>query len=274
MPQATIQINTSHYKGKNKFTYPFPTPIELLNAKVKVESISIYNSTQNIKTSYDNTTFTIKWLGTDYSITIPAGYYDLSQLNGYIRQQCLLNKLYCDTSTNKIAYFFNLSENATRYKSQLDIYTIPTAAEAATLGYTLPSGASWAFPGSATTGQIQISTGLMTLLGFDTQVLFPTTTQSTNQTFVSDRRPIVSPVFCYLFTCNLINTGFSALPDLFYQLPIKSAFGELLDSDVQNDYVDVAPRSYNEINILLFDQNQNPLEILDEEFAMTLTITM
>jgi len=270
---ANILINTSNYDGKHSYVYKFPVAMNLQNARIAVDSMAIYNSTYNISSSLQNNQFVIKWLGTDYNIVIPDGYYSFDNLNNFLEHQCLINNLYCTTdSGSKFVYFMNISANSVSYKAELDLFTIPTSAQATSLSYTIASGATWSFPVSATTPQIQLNAGLQKLFGFKSQLLFPLTPQSSNQIFVSDTYPILSPIFCYIFTCNLINTKFSQSPNLFYQIPIKSDFGGLIDIQQRSAFIDVAEGSYNNITIQLLDQNLNPLQLNDPELSLTISL--
>lgn len=270
---GNIQINSSHYDGKYSYIYKFPAPVTFKNAKVAVESLSIYNSTFNINTKFNNNVMSILWLGNTYNIIIPDGYYSIDQLNSFLQQQCLINNLYCTTNSgSNYVYFINLSANVVTYDIELDLFTIPTSTQASALGFTIASGATWSFPASATTPQLQINAGLQTLFGMTNQSLFPLTPQSTNQTFVSNGTPVISPVFCYVFACNLINTSLSSSPNLLYQLPLTAGFGELITTTQRSEYIDVSSATYSQITISLFDQNGSPLEINDPELSMVLNL--
>jgi hypothetical protein len=59
-------------------------------------------------------------------------------------------------SNGDIVYFVEILENASLYKIQLNLYAIPTAAQATTLSYTIPSGASWSSPTTSETPTLTI----------------------------------------------------------------------------------------------------------------------
>ena len=273
---GTITINTSNYDPvANSYRYKFPQAVNFKNAKVSVQSVAIYNSTYNLTAARNNNKCTIKWLGTDYNLTIPDSFLNFDGFNFFIKQQCLLNKLYCVTSDGDFVYFINISANGAVYKSQIDLYTIPTAAQAITYGYTLPSGATWSFPATATTPQLSIAAGLKSYFGFKTQTLFPLTPQNTNQTFTSDpgSYPTVNPVFAYLFTCNLINNKFSLEPGLLTQITVNNEFGGLMQMQSTHDSaIDIADGSYSEITIKLLDQTLLPLQYVDKDLVLTLKL--
>jgi len=273
---GNITINTSHYDDVAKsYRYKFPQSVAFRNAKVSVQSLAVYNSTYNITADRQNNKCTIKWLGTDYNLTLPDSFLDFNGFNYFLKQQCLLNKLYCITTSGDFVYFINVSTNAATYKAQFDFYTIPTSAQATTLGYTIPPGATWAFPGTQTTPQLLIANNLRSYFGFKTQTLFPLTPQNTNQTILSDPNayPTVNPVFAYLLSCNLINTKFSLEPGLLTQITVNTDFGGLMQMQGSHDSaIDVEDGSYSEITIKLLDQTLLPLQHVDKDLVLTLKL--
>lgn len=271
---GTITINTSHYDPvTNSYRYKFPRAVQFRESKVSVQSLAIYNSTYNITAARNNNKFTIKWLGTDYNIVIPDVFFDFDSFNYFIKQQCLLNKLYCITTDGDFVYFINVSANTATYKAQIDLFTIPTSAQATSYGYTLPVGATWSFPVTPITPQLLIADDLRSYFGFKSQTLFPLTPQSTNQTISSDSYPTINFVFAYLLTCNLINTPLSLEPSLFTQITVNTQFGGLMQMQSTHDSsVNIADGSYSEIVIKLLDQTLLPLQHVDNDLVLTLKL--
>jgi len=96
----TIVINSSNYvQGSgNQFTIAFPAPVKF-NAgdKIAVASCAIYNSTFNITAARGNNKISLIWNAATpqtYVFTFPDGYYSASDMNAFIQQQCILNRLY------------------------------------------------------------------------------------------------------------------------------------------------------------------------------------
>jgi hypothetical protein len=79
MPK-TIVINSSNYvqNSGNKYVYNFPKQII---SSIGVSQIAMYNSIRNITESRGNNKITLNWLGEIYNITIPNGYYSVSEIN-------------------------------------------------------------------------------------------------------------------------------------------------------------------------------------------------
>jgi hypothetical protein len=273
-----IVINSTHYvqNSGNQFIYKLLTPKNFPpGSKLSLLSFSLYNQTFNITSTYNNNTFSIIWLGTTYNFVIPSGYYAVSDINAYIQYCLLQNNLYVTTSQSTPYYFIAAVANSIQYSAQISVIPIPTAANATTLGYTKPSGATWSWPSIATTPQIVLSAGLGEILGFSSTMLtLPAVVKSTNQSFLSNQTPILSPIYSYLISCNLLNSSMSIFNQLMFQVPLGgTGFGDLLtyNATMQME-LDIHPGVYSQIQITFNDQNYNPLSLIDPELTLILLI--
>jgi hypothetical protein len=276
----TLVINNSNYVSgsNNKFIYNLPTAY---NAKagdrIGVSSISIYNSTYNIRAVSGNNTITlsIPWLSRTSTLTIPDGYYSISDLNNYIQAQCILLGWYLvNASSGSNIYFWELKVNTTSYGSQINFYLFPTAG-------TMPSGYTYAtsgtsvissYPASAVTGQMTFNTAFGSLIGLPGGT-YPTTTQATYTVIQSTLTPYISPVNSYILTCNLVNSPYSIPNNILFSVPITGGFGSLIVPSIGSViYNDISPAIYNSITITLYDQNFNLLNLLDNEMVLSLVI--
>jgi hypothetical protein len=109
MPRDIISINSTQYVGNNLYRLKLPKAVEFKKGdKLSLYSFSMYNSFYNIsQTQYQNTNIQFTWFdGTVYNWTIPDGYYSLSDLNLFLQQQFVLNKLYC---VNSNYLFYSIS---------------------------------------------------------------------------------------------------------------------------------------------------------------------
>ena len=168
--------------------------------------------------------------------------------------------------------FMKLYKNSVRYALQLNAYYLPTSANATTLGYTKPSGATWSYPASNQTPQLTFNSSFGNLLGFSAQT-YPATIQATNQSIVSTQTPIISPVNSYVLTCNLINSRYSIPSDLFFAIPLNGALGQLISYVAPSVvYSEIAPNVYSNIVISFYDQLFNKLMMNDNEIVLTLAI--
>lgn len=275
----TIIINTSNHveNTENQYIYTFPSTVKFNDGDaIGVSSIALYNSTFNITSSRGNNTFTISWNAdttTTFNITIPDGYYSVENLNFFLQQQCILNNLYVTNSSGENVYFLEFIINPPRYAVSLNAYPIPTSAQATTLGYTQPAGATWTYPATAQCPQITFNSEFGALIGYTAGSYPSTSSESTIQNFISDLTPNLNVVDSYIMTCSLINSPYSIPSDAFFSVPLTASLGELISvSPSQIVFNNIAPNSYQQIKISFFDQNFRPLEMNDNQLTLTLAI--
>ena len=144
----TLIINSSNYVANsgNTYTYQLPSSWKVADGdQIGVASVSVYNNTFNVTNTRGNNKITIYWNAntqTQYTLTIPDGYYSSTDLNYQLQQFCILNNLYVTNSSGNYVYFVEIQQNAPRYSLQLNTYYLPTTANATTLGYTKPTGST------------------------------------------------------------------------------------------------------------------------------------
>jgi hypothetical protein len=274
-----ITLNTTNYlAGTNKYRLNFPSPIDFSNnnARLSMYQYSVYNSTYNISSSLGNNTYSIVWVnGTTYNFTIPNGYYDFNGLNQIFQYNMAQNYLYLQSTSNssQVMYFIDCLPNITAYAAEIDILYVPTTLPS---GYQIPSGASWSLPATATYPQLVLSPNLQTIFGFPNQNTFPVSTTASpaiNLSFLSTTYPVLSPVFCYCVATNLINSPFNVVPGMFFQIPLTAGFGELIEATLPNSIaMTIAPGRYQYIEFQLYDQNMNPLILIDPEITISVLI--
>ena len=207
MPKIVV-LNSSDYTANsgNTYTYSLPqTYKSQVGDQIGVSSVSMYNSTFNITASRGNNTIQLIWNAgttTTYTFTIPDGYYSVSDLNYFLQQQMILNNLYCTTNGGtQNVYFAELQINSVRYSVSLNLYYLPTSANATTLGYSIPAGATWTFPVSNKTPQLTINSAFGNLIGQNAGS-YPSAVSASNVQFISTKTPVISPVDSYILTCN------------------------------------------------------------------------
>ena len=275
----TIIINTSNHveNTDNQYVYTFPSTVKFNDGDaIGVSSVALYNSTFNITSTRANNTFTISWNAaatTTFNITIPDGYYSVENLNFFLQQQCITNNLYVINSSGQYVYFLEFIINPPRYAVSLNAYPIPTAAQATTLGYIQPVGATWVYPAAAQCPQITFGTDFGALIGYTAGSYPSTSSVSTIQNFISDLTPNLNVVDSYIMTCSLINSPYSIPSDAFFSIPLTAGLGSLI-SVFPSEIVfnNIAPNSYQQIKISFFDQIFRPLEMNDNQLTLTLAI--
>lgn len=276
----TIVINSSNYVlgSGNEYVYEFPSQLKFNeNHKLGVSGVSIYNSTFNITARRGNNTLTFIWNAdttTTYTFTIPDGYYSVNQVNEFLQAQCILNNLYVTNASSQNVYFIQLITNSSRYSVQLNSFYLPTSAQATTLGYSKPSGATWNFPIAASTPQLTFNAIFGNLIGFEGGT-YPSAVQTTNQEFISTKSPKLNVVDNYVMTCNMIsNVDYSIPSNILFTIPLTAGLGSLISITPASVILNhIAANHYKQIVIKFFSQEFEPLELNDTELTLTLVIS-
>jgi len=236
----------------------------------------MYNSFYNIsQTQYQNTNIQFTWFdGTIYNWVIPDGYYSLSDLNLWLQQQFILNKLYCVNQNNSQNIFFvQFQTNSVLYKAEIDTYFVPSSANAALYEYQKPEGSLWSFPSINTMVQITINDNLGTYFCFSSKRTFGNISPSQNVNYLSDICPSISRVFSIYLGCNLITSDYNQIGNLFSQFVISASYGNLIKIESPIDaLISIKEGIYSEITITLWDQENRPLQFVDKELTLFLIV--
>ena len=147
---SNVVINSSHWdKSQSKFIYKLKIPQKYESMQVGLASISIYNQFFNVSQAYGNNQITILWINnTSFTYTIPDGYYNVSDLNYFLQNKMIGDKLYMTSGTGasiQNIFFVEFIIDANRYAVQLNVYAIPNTASNSNT-WALPSGSVWGFP--------------------------------------------------------------------------------------------------------------------------------
>jgi len=276
----TIVLNTSNIEaGTNntKLVYNFPSGgYYFKNDQIALQSLYQYFSIFNITSSYGNNAFTYTWFdGTTYSISIPDGYYEISDINSYFQSIMIANKHYMTNSAGQFIYFLEFVVNTSRYAVQINSYPLDTST--ATLNsYSLPSGASWSVPSSATQSQLNITTtGFGEVLGYEV-ASYPTTQTytagSSSISFLSSVAPQVTPYSSILVSCSLVNNK-AIVPTniLASYTPLGTSVGSLFKYEPNyTSFADIEDGQYTQLTIEFRDQLQRQIIIQDPNMLISL----
>jgi len=276
MPRDIISINSTHYVGNNLYRLKLPKAVEFKKGdKLSLYSFSMYNSFYNIsQTQYQNTNITFTWFdGTVYNWVIPDGYYSLSDLNLWLQQQFILNKLYCVNSNNsQNIYFVQFQTNSVLYKAQIDLFYMPSATNATLYRYQVAPGATWNFPATNTMVRIAINDNLKVYFG-TSQTTFGIINPAQNMNYLSDVCPSISRVFSIYLGCNLITSDYNQIGNLFSQFPISASYGNLIKIESPIDaLISIKEGIYSEITVSIWDQNNSPLVFIDKDMTLFLIV--
>jgi len=275
----------------NKLVYKFPNSVNLKDKYIAVSEISMYYSWFNIATIYSNNILTYTWtVGSTiitYTITIPDGLYEITDLNNLIQFNCLNNKTYYSNTTGTVNYYpFELILNPVRYAVQLNTYLIPTSAPVGTI---TPVG----FPGFPTTIQnsvITIPANLNTIIGFragfvsDANISNPIGSPATTQyvskaqstgtiSYLSTTAPQVQPNNSVIFSLSGINNPYTQPSSVIYSLNPNVAVGQQVFQVPPNFmWCKMIDGTYNELRLSLLGNDLNPLKIQDPNMTFLLAI--
>lgn len=276
--EEIICINSIAYNNDGcSYTFKFGKTVDFAKgSKVGLVNCSMYNSTANISNAFGNNQMSITWIdGTVLSITLPNGYYAYSDLQNNIQDYLNKNNWYY-TQNNVAMYAFQIDENIPLYKAQLNINPVPSAAQATSLGLTLPTGATWTWPENPITPQITFNTGLGQIMGFVNNLTFPRGGPVANVYAVtSDVFPIISPVYMYILSLNILNNNLNtANNQIFTSVPLNNSFGGLVTfgNGSNPQMVNIYPSRYTQITVRFLDQNLNPVTLIDPELSLLLIL--
>lgn len=204
MSTSTIAFNRNNitsngYNNVLRFNFS-GNAVNVKNQEICISNIQIYNSQFNINgTVYSNNTFAVQVpTAATYqtiNISLPNGYFEYSDISKYITQQLILAGAYLiDAHGNNINYV-KVSANATYYSCQIDLLATPTSLPT---GYTRPatglySSGTTGLPTATNTPKIVLSGNFCSIVGFAAGT-YPSTTQTTNQSFLSTTTPQINPV--------------------------------------------------------------------------------
>jgi hypothetical protein len=247
-----------------------------------VSSITLPYSFYNVSSYYNNQTFSLifpKGATTQtISVTLPEGFYTVTDINSYIQQICLDNGAYLIDSTGNYVYYQQLVYNSTYYSVQLLLYPVPT---------TLPTGYSYASAGTLYTGSANLPTtaytpqlvlssagSISTIIGFVSGATYPSTQSTANQSILSTLTPVGSTVNSIIMQCSLVNNPVTSPSDILDSLPIhNSTFGSNITYEPSFEkFISLSDGTFNNFTFSFRDQNLNEIYARDPNVSITLII--
>jgi len=175
---ATIVLNQSNIVAdgnNNTLVYKFPNSVSFPHHEIAIQNITMYYAWENINPyPLANNTFSYTWVAgttsTTYSITIPAGLYEVVDLNNYLQYIFIQNGTYLINSAGQNVYYAEFLVNPNRYAVQINTFPVPTSLP---VGWTAPVAspsagtAGWVgFPTTTFNPVITIPNNLNKILGF------------------------------------------------------------------------------------------------------------
>jgi len=272
----TLVLNSTNVTSSSTnttFKYNFINGgFQLKNMEMCVSSITLPYSFYNVSSYYNNRTFSLIFptaaTTTTISVTLPEGFYTVTDINSYIQQICLDNGAYLIDSTGNYVYYQQLVYNSTYYSVQLLLYPVPT---------TLPTGYSYATAGSSgsiytsaiklpttayTPQFVLASTGsIATIIGFASGTTYPSAQSTANQSILSTLTPVGSTVNSIIMQCSLVNNPITFPSDILDSMPIKeTSFGSNITYDPSFEkHISLSFGTFNNFTFSFRDQNLNEI---------------
>jgi hypothetical protein len=268
---STIVLNKSNITDtttNNTLVYKFPNSVQFKNCSISVDSVTMYYSWTNINSSpLGNNTFSYTWkVGstvTTYTVTIPDGLYEISDLNSYLQYKFIANGHYLVNSSSQNVYYGEFLVNATTYGVNIVTYAVPTSLPS---GYTAPSGFA-GYPSASYYPVITIPANFNSIVGYTAGY---TTSSGTNS---STSTPQVQPNPTLFLTCSGISNKYTNPSTILYSITPKVALGEIIDDRPnEKSYSKLVDGTYNQLTIRILGSDYNPITILDPAMTIMLSI--
>ena len=278
---STIILNSTNRSSTNRsrYEYLFPSTVKFpKGSKIALQSFSMFNAIFNIEAQRGNNQVKLIWnadTAVEYTFTFDDGFYSISDFNYAFQHKCILNDLYMIDADGNFVFFVEFLPNAVLYASEIDCTALPTSAEATSLGYTIPSGASWSHPVTAKSPQLEILTTAFGSLFGMVPATYPPTILSTNSQHLSTIEIQISPVNSILLGCNLVSSQYSNPSHLFYSIPLTAGAGSMITHNSSSVIMNnISPGSYSKIAIDFYSQDFNALRFHDSEIVLVLQIIL
>lgn len=216
------------------------------------------------------------FIGTFNTITIPDGFYQVTDLNNYIQTYMISQNQYIYNSTLlQNQYFLNLFANSTYYSNQFILQSIPSSQ---TEWNTLNSGSTWTYPtgfafsGLSYTPQVSIVANITDYLGLSAGI-YPSTYSTSNASVISNITPVGSYVNSVVVRCNLISNDATTPTDILDTFYPNNDFGaNIVYEPAYEKWIDLIEGTYNNMYIYFNDQNGNQIFARDSNVLISLLI--
>lgn len=303
----TLVLNRTNLtdNGKNNtLVYKFPRSVQFKNAEIAVSQISMYYSWYNISSALGNNVFTYKWIDENsYTITIPDGLYEISDVNAYFQSEMIKNNHYLANASGDYVYYINMEVNQSRYAIQINTFEVPTAAEATAASLTDPSTNFVFRDNGANTNnnynpKVTIPSGFNNIIGFDAN--FSTDfnvadgfSAPASQTYISKSSastlsyishsysgstysagtPDVQPNSSVLINIDKVVNEYAQPTGILYSVVPNVAIGSLINErPAEYSFAKLTDGIYNELRVQFLGTDLKEIAIQDPEITLLLVI--
>lgn len=273
----TLILNSSNVTAQtNTFQFNFiGSGYEVKpGSKIAISSITIPYSWFNVTT---NNRLIILWhTGVEYTVTFDPGFYSATDLNGFLEQYFIAQRMYLIDASGNYVYYMKILYNVVYYSVQVLLYPIPIA---------LPSGLSepvGGFLGGFPTPDpisprfnIPLTASIGSIIGYLGQSpgVYYGNGGTSSLSLLSNTIPVGSQVNSIIVRATICDNPVVNPTDILDSFPITSSFGENINY-VPNTtkWIKAKPGRYSNLIVSFFDQNLNALPIRDSNLLITLLL--
>jgi hypothetical protein len=278
---ALLPITTNNYvQGTpSTYSYSFPTNANLTNKQVALSSINLYYSWYNITNSatggrYNNNSFQYIWIdGTTITVTLPNGFYQVSDMNAYWQYIMQQNGHYLIDNNGNYNYYLSIQTNVPQYAIQVNSTALPSSLPA---GWSYPSGTSPSWVTSSRNPQFVVLTtnNFKTVIGFATGTYPSAQTPASNQTFLNSSTPDLTPVNSILVSCTLVRNQYSSNSFIIGSFsPVSSTYATNISYEPKEyAFCDCSPGQIQTFTVQFLDESFNPIYFVDTTLCMQLLL--
>jgi hypothetical protein len=227
-------------------------------------SLQIPYSWYNISSLNGNNSYRFSFNGTVYTVTMPDGFYTITDIDNYLQFFCKANNLYTLSSTGSYVFYCRWSENTSKYAIQWDAFPISLSSSGTNPnGITLSGNIPLLIMQNNTfTSVVGISAGT-----------YPTVTQTSTYSLTSNITPNLTFVNSLIVNSNLVKNSVSVSANAFNSFAIDTTFGSNINYKPNfPTWMDCIPGFYTNIDIFLTDQNYNMIRANDPNVCIEVII--
>lgn len=278
-------VSTSD-SNNSTLVYNFPNSVSFTNHEIAVSSISMYYSWFNIgdsTTSLNNNQFSYTWvvggITTTYQVIIPAGIYEIADINNFLQFTMIQNGHYLINSASQNVYYAEFLVNVNRYSVDINTFPVPTALPT---GYSVPvanpatGDLAWGgYPTQTFNPLVTLpaTNNFYKLLGYTAGYATSQNTNiGTNLSYHSSVSPQVQPNPTLFLSCNLVNNIYSNPSTIVFAITPTSSIGSQILIQPPEFTFNAIQGTTASLIFQLRGQNGNVIKIQDTNLTFVLCI--
>lgn len=278
--------------SNNTLVYNFPNSVVLKDKYIAVNQIVMYYSWFNILSSYLNNTLSYTWtvggVSTVYTVIIPDGLYNISDINSFLQWTMINNGHYLINASGDNVYYYELIVNPNRYAIQLNTFQVPISLPT---GFTQPTNFA-GYPTQKFNPIITFPAKFNDIVGYPinfssnnniNNAYVPPTASSSNNyvskdslgtlSYLSNIAPNVQPNSSIYLGISNINNPYSQPSSIIYAITPTVAIGEqIIETPPNFMWNRMIDGTYNQLRVQFLGIDKVPIPIKDPNMTIMLTI--